>query len=196
MPGPPVRRSPPAATTPDSQGAPRVSTDVRNVIIIGSGPAGLHRRRLRRPGQPQAAGLRGRRHRRWRADEHHRGRELPRLPRRHHGPRPDGEHAGPGRAVRRRAGHRRRESRSASRATVKTVTDGEGNATGPAPSSWPWARPTASSACPTRSGSPATASRGAPPATGSSSATRTSPWSAAATPRSRRPPSSPSSPAR
>ena len=49
-------------------------------------------------------------------------------------------------------------------------------------------------ASPTRSGSPATASRGAPPVTASSSATRTSPSSAAATPRSRRRPSSPGSP--
>ena len=54
---------------------------------------------------------------------------------------------------------------------------------------------TASWACRTRSGCPATASPGAPPVTASSSATRTSPSSAAATPRWRRPPSSPGSPA-
>ena len=46
----------------------------------------------------------------------------------------------------------------------------------------------------TRPGCSAAASRPAPPATASSSATRTSSWSAAATPRWRRPPSSPGSP--
>ena len=54
----------------------------------------LHRRRLRRACQPAPAGLRGLGDRRRRADEHHRGRELPRLPRRHHGPGPDGRDAG------------------------------------------------------------------------------------------------------
>ena len=72
---------------------------------------------------------------------------------------------------------------------VKTVTDGEGNT---------WSAHTVILAigsayrqmgCPTRHASPATASPGAPPATGSSSATRTSPSSAAATPPSRKPPS-------
>ena len=65
-----------------------------------------------------------------------------------------------------------------------------------APSSWRPAPATASSASPTRSGCPATASRGARPATASSSATRTSPSSAVATPRWRRPPSSPGSPSK
>ena len=72
---------------------------------------------------------------------------------------------------------------------VKTVTDGSGPPGRPAPSSWRWARPTARWGYPTSSASPATASHGARPATGSSSATRTSQWSAAATPPSRRPPS-------
>ena len=67
----------------------------------------LHRGGLRRPGQPEAARHRGRAVR-WRADDHHRGGELPRLPRRHHGPRADGQHAQAGRAVRRRVPHRRR----------------------------------------------------------------------------------------
>ena len=49
---------------------------------------------------------------------------------------------------------------------------------------------------PTRTGCPVTASRGARPATGSSSATRRSRSSAAATPPSRRRPSSPASPRR
>ena len=73
---------------------------------------------------------------------------------------------------------------------VKTVTDGAGKtSTGPGRSSSRWARPTASSACPARRSSPATASRGAPRVTASSSATRTSPSSAAATRPSRRRPS-------
>ena len=71
-------------------------------------PVRLHRGGVRRPREPAAAGLRGLRDRRRRADEHHRGRELPRLPRRHHGPGPDGRDARPGRALRRRADLRRR----------------------------------------------------------------------------------------
>ena len=50
--------------------------------------------------------------------------------------------------------------------------------------------------CRARTSCPATGCPGAPPVTGSSSATRTSPSSAAATPRWRRRPSSPGSPAR
>ncbi len=68
----------------------------------------LHGRALHRPRPAEPAGVRGIGDRRRRADEHHRGRELPRLPRRHHGPRPDGRDARPGRAIRRRAGARRR----------------------------------------------------------------------------------------
>ena len=86
--------------------------DVRNVIIIGSGPVRLHRRDLRRARQPPPARLRGLGHRRRRPDEHHRGRELPRLPRRHHGPGPDGRDARPGRALRRRAASPTTSSRS------------------------------------------------------------------------------------
>ncbi len=58
---------------------------------------------------------------------------------------------------------------------IKTVTDTAGRSTGPRPSSSPPAPSTASSVCRTRTHSPDAASRGARPATASSSRTRTSP---------------------
>jgi hypothetical protein len=59
-------------------------------------PRRLHGGRLRRARQPRAARLRGVRDRGRRPDEHHRGRELPRLPRdRHHGSGSDGRTCGP-----------------------------------------------------------------------------------------------------
>ena len=112
------------------------------------GAGRLHRRRVRRASQPPAAGLRGLDHLRRRPDEHHRGRELPRLPRRRHGPGPDGVHAGPGRAVRRRADHRRRRRGPAGGRRSRRSSPATARPTGPTPSSWPWARPTASSDCP------------------------------------------------
>ena len=72
---------------------------------------------------------------------------------------------------------------------IKSVVDGAGNTHTAKAVILARAPPTASSVCPTRSDCPGTASRGAPRATDSSSATRTSPSSAAATPRWRKPPS-------
>ena len=71
-----------------------MTTTPRNVIIVGSGPAGLTAGDLRRPGQPRPARHRGRaveheRPARRPADADHRRRELPRLPRRDHGARAD-----------------------------------------------------------------------------------------------------------
>ena len=78
------------------------------VVIVGSGPGRPDRRDLRGAGQPRAD-----RHRRLRAgrpaDDHERRRELPGLPGRDPGPRADGRLPRPGRAVRdadRRRRHR------------------------------------------------------------------------------------------
>ena len=182
-----------AGTSPE--GRQTAVDDVRNVIIIGSGPAGYTAAVYAARANLHAAGVRGLGHRRWRADEHHRGRELPRLPRRHHGPGPDGRHARAGRALRRRARHRRRHrgrphrrrSRSSRTAAATTHRARVGDPRDRL--RLPQARPARREAS-----CPATASPGAPPATASSSATRTSPSSAAATPRSRRRRSSPGSP--
>ena len=80
----------------------------------------LHGRAVRRPRQPEPARDRGVRVRRP-ADDHVRCRELPRIPRRHHGARADGDHARPGRAVRRRDAVRRRHPRRLLGAAVPRV---------------------------------------------------------------------------
>ena len=103
------------------------------------------------------------------------------------------EHARPGRALRRRAGPRRRHRGRPDRRGQGRHRRGRRRA--PRPRGHPVHRlglPQARRAR-ARTGSPATASPGARPATGSSSATSTSRSSAAATPRSRRRPSCPGS---
>ncbi|CAA9369013.1 MAG: Thioredoxin reductase, partial [uncultured Nocardioides sp.] len=93
----------PGATDPHERDHRRPQRDHHRL-----GALRLHRSGVRRPRGTRAAGLRGVGDRRGCADEHHRGGELPRLPRRHHGPGADGRDARPGGAVRRRARHRRR----------------------------------------------------------------------------------------
>ncbi len=103
----------PAVTTDhvDPVIPPAEHDGVRDLIIIGSGPAGytaavyaaranLHP--LVFEGSQFGGAL----------DDHHRGRELPRLPRGHPGPAAHGRHAHPGRALRRRAGRRATSPRS------------------------------------------------------------------------------------
>ena len=180
-------RRPPSTARPP--GSPRrvseVSTEHRDVVIIGSGPAGLTAavytaRANLRPGRHRG-------HRRRRpADADHRRRELPRLPRRDHGPRAHGPVPRAGRALRRRVRDRRRRPRRLLAAAVKRVWVGDTEYDARRGHhldrrQGPHARP----ARPSRRCS-ATASRRARRATASSSAVRRSRSSAAATPRSRR----------
>ena len=81
--------------------------NVRELIIVGGGPAGLHGRAVRRARRPGAARDRGLRLGRP-ADDHERCRELPRLRRRDHGAGDDVRLPPPGRALRRGVHHRRR----------------------------------------------------------------------------------------
>ena len=81
------------------------------IVIIGSGPAGLHGGDLRRARGAAAAGHRragARRTARRAARQHHRGRELPRVPQGHPGARPDGAVPQAGGALRHQVPRRRR----------------------------------------------------------------------------------------
>ena len=168
-------------------------------------PGRPHRGRLHRP---RPAGSPGRRRRAvvhqrpagWPAHADHRRRELPRLPRRDHGPRADDRHPGPGRPLRRRAAHGQGLPAGPLRLPFRRLDRRPGHAgtrpTRPRRSSSPPGPGRSCSACPARTGCSATGSRPAPPATGSSSAPSTSPSSAAATRRSKKRSSSPASPPR
>ena len=169
------------------------------------GPGWADRSGLHRPSEPRAAGAGGRavvdeRSTRRSAHAHHRRRELPRLPRRHHGTGADGEHAGPGGALRGpdrdREGQPGRPLGAALRGVGRRPRRRRADLPGPTRSS---SRPGPARSCwrcPASPSSSATASRPAPPATASSSGPGHRWWSGAATRPSKRRPSSPSSPTR
>ena len=172
-------------------------SDVENVIIIGSGPAGYTAALYTARANLQPARDRGLRLGRAAAADDRR-RELPRLPRGHHGPGDDAEAARPGRALRRAPRDRPGRARRARRASPAACTacGSATPSTARARSCWRWAPSTRSSACPARRSSPAAASATARPATRPSSRTRRRSSSAAATRRWRRRSSSRSSPPR
>ena len=165
---------------------------VENVIIVGGACAGYTAAALHRPRQPRAARDRGLPVGRP-APEHHRRRELPRLPRGDHGARADASSAprrsasGPGSSATTRPG-------SSSPTAASSASGSATTSTWRRPSSSPWARSRSGSASRARSSSAAAASRPAASATAPSSRARRWSWSAAATRRWRTRSSSPSSP--
>ena len=156
------------------------------------GPGGSHRRHLRRPRQPRADA--GRRPAAGRSDDdHHRRRELSRLRRRDPGPVADGADAEAGREGRHRVRLRHRHQGRFLQAPVP-AHGRFGTQLHRRYGDRRHRRPARGSTCRASRRSRASACRPAPPATGFSSAASGWPWWAAATPRSRRRSTSPTTP--
>ena len=147
-------------------------------------PRGLQRGGVRRARQSRAAADHRRRAGRP-AHDHHRRRQLARGRRRPAGPGADGAHEAPRRALRHRD---RQRSRAVGGSAVRPLQAQRRRAQLQLRCAHHRHRrqPRTTSACLRRSASAAAACRRAPPATASSSAASASPWSAAATPRSRK----------
>ena len=150
-------------------------------------PGRLHGGHLRGARQPRARPVRGRRRddradhaARRPADDHDRGRELPRLPERRAGPGADGAVQGAGRALRHARSSRPTSRRSISRSGRSTSPRARASST-PTPSSSRRARRPSGSASRRSRSSRTTACRRARPATARSSAGASSSSSAAAT---------------
>ena len=174
---------------------------VDNVVIIGSGPAAhtaaIYAARANLNAGP-VRGLHGRRHRRRRpAHDDHRRRELPRLPRGHRRPRADASASARSRRGSAPCIHTETVDQGRPRRSARSATPPTSARARRAPSSSRPAPPPSATTSPARAtaSSGRRASRRARCATARcrSSATSRCSSSAAATPRWRRPPSSPSS---